>query len=145
MYDMIYRLVLRWYSTYWQTPSMIHHIGGQSWISPLPPSWSLLFICLTFCVLSNQHPGYECPLSPSPWSHRCVTELPQTPWGAEPPISLVQVENIPKDVKLHHQEAKWRARLHRNFVAKSDSWISVYYFYQKYSSSSNPLLYLWHL
>ena len=145
MYDMIYRLVLRWYTTYWQTPSMIHHIGGQSWISPSLSSWSLLFICLTFCVLPNQHLGYECPLSPSPWSHHCITEVPQRPRGAQPPISLVQLENILKDAKLQHQEAERPARFHRNFVAKSDSWISVYYFYQKYSSSSNPLLYSWHL
>ena len=91
-----------------------------------------------------QHPGYERPRSPSPWSHLRTTGVPQRPRGPQPPTSPVQLKNILRDVKLHHPEAEPLARFHRNFAATSDSWVSVYYFYQKYSSSSNPLLYLWH-
>lgn len=123
------------------------HDSSHRWTEPNQPLafFSIFIIHLSPSVRTTcSAPWTRRPSLPPPRSQRCVTDVPHRPRGAQPPVSLLRIGNTLKDVKLHHQEAERLASFHRNFVAKPDSWISVYYFYQKYSSSSNPLLYLWH-
>lgn len=123
------------------------HDSSRRWTAPNQPFafFSIFIIHLSPSVrMPCSAPWTRRPSLPPPRPQRCVTDVPHRPRGAQPPVSLLQIGNTLKDVKWHHQEAERLASFHRNFVAKPDSWISVYYFYQKYSSSSNPLLYLWH-
>lgn len=95
---------------------MIHHTGGQTQTGPSLCSRSLLFICLSLYTLSNQRAGYERSRSPPLWSPRGITGVPQSPSGAQPPVSLAQSGNVLRDVKLHHHEAERLAGFHGAFV-----------------------------